>query len=175
MSNIVLIGFKACGKTSLGQQLALLHGCEWIDTDRELEAQYAQDSGQFLTCREIYRTIGAERFRDLEKRVLATVKITQPTVISTGGGVILQAENRLRLKEMGTVVYLCTPYAILLQRLKAGPALTVMSSDLDTEFASMFAEREPLYRMCADTIIDTAQRTIEEMVREPVFTALRHL
>lgn len=164
MSNLILIGFKHCGKTSVGQKLAQLKGLDFLDTDREIEAKYAQETGQTISCNKIYRTIGKEAFRNLEKNVIADLQGVYHTVIATGGGVIQQPENRTRLKQIGKVIYLSTPYETLLQRLKANEVPSFMQGDVDQEFAIMHTEREPLYSMTADEIIETENRTVDEIV-----------
>lgn len=164
MSNLILIGFKACGKTSVGERLARESGLAFIDTDRALEANYAEKTGQVLPCREIYTALGKIAFRALEKNVIADLAEVKNTVIATGGGVILQPENRERITQLGEVVYLSAAYETLLERIKVGPLPTFMTGDVDTEFAAIYAELEALYRMTADRIVDTEKRSVAEIV-----------
>lgn len=61
--NIVLMGSKGAGKSTLGAALAHLTGLEAIDTDRRIEAFYETETGKAATCRTIFQTGGEEKFR----------------------------------------------------------------------------------------------------------------
>lgn len=165
MSNLILIGFKACGKTSVGQHLAQKQACPFVDTDRVLEALYTKENGQILSCREIYTKIGKAAFRDLEKNAIQDLITVKNTVIATGGGIILATENRKLLRQLGQVIYLSVSYETLLKRIKTGPVPAFMTGDWDTEFAQIYEERESLYKMNADKIVNTESKTVEEIAQ----------
>lgn len=166
--SLILIGFKACGKTSVGRLLAEKCQAQFIDTDRVLEAYYGLDdeASKGMTCAQIYHALGAQRFRSLEKKVIAGLQLQENSIIATGGGVVLDPENRALLHQLGLVIYLSASYATLLLRLKAGPKPTFMQGDLDTEFQALYDSRETLYRKSADEVWDTENHSVIEIVEQ---------
>lgn len=171
--SLILIGLKACGKTSVGYLLAQKMGVEFVDTDRLLLARYHFMSDDLSSpcslpsCADIYRRIGEQAFRSLEKTVILDLQQTAadiPLVIATGGGVVLDPENRALLQQMGQVIYLSASYATLLSRLKANPLPAFMSGDLATELQALLTQRDPIYCEIADVILDTKQYAVTEVV-----------
>ena len=139
--NVVLIGFKSCGKSTVGQALARLGGQPFVDTDQMLEARFLATEGEACSCREIVTRHGAPTLRRLESEVLASLGDLRDSVIATGGGAVLAPANRALLRAAGLCVFLDTPLAELEQRLR----------DVDTplfaaqSLAATHAERLPLY------------------------------
>jgi shikimate kinase len=82
LSNIILCGYKSCGKTTLGKKISEKTGMHFIDTD-DLVAK---------NCRQLYLH-SVEAFREIEKEVIAALADFQNSVIATGGGSILAPEN----------------------------------------------------------------------------------
>lgn len=159
---LILIGFKACGKTSVGRALAQKIQTPFMDTDQLLEAQYAKETGQALDCPAIFREVGEQAFRALEKQVVASLATTGPAVIATGGGVVLEPENMRVLRRLGTVIYLSASYETLLHRLQAR-ALPAYLDDLETGFQKIFQHRQSLYRKLSDRILDVDQVSVVEI------------
>lgn len=118
MENILLIGFKASGKSSAGKALASLLGLPFIDTDTITERLYLERNGAALNCREIYSRLGADAMRALETEALREAASGPRAVIATGGGAILHQDNRHILKEAGFCVFLDTPLPLLEKRLE---------------------------------------------------------
>jgi shikimate kinase len=110
LNNLILIGFKAAGKTTLGQKVASALSRPFIDTDDLFEELPSI----------LYRKIGDELFRALEKKHLHTLQHLKGYVIATGGGTPLDSDNRAVLASLGTIVHLETPKEVILQRLGAG-------------------------------------------------------
>lgn len=139
--NVVLIGFKACGKSTVGEALARLGGRRFVDTDQLLEARFLATEGEALSCRDILTRHGAQTLRRLESEVLASLGELRDSVIATGGGAVLAPANRALLRAAGTCVFLDTPRAELEQRLR----------DVDTplfatqSLADVHTQRLPLY------------------------------
>src|SRR5262249_56627580 len=96
---LALVGLPGSGKSTVGRQLARRLGLEFTDSDHVIE--------QRLGCsiRSFFEREGEEAFRDIEEEVIAQL-CRQGGVLATGGGVVLRAVNRQRLREAGTVVYL---------------------------------------------------------------------
>ena len=86
--SIVLAGIKHCGKSTLGALLARRYGVAFIDTDRELEERFRAESGRALATREIFRELGAEKFRKFEATVIGALakKAAEPRIVARSDG-----------------------------------------------------------------------------------------
>src|SRR5262249_46370011 len=133
----------------------------WRDSDAELEMRWRRP------ILDIFAQDGEAAFRDLEARMLLDLCSLPNHVIATGGGVVLREDNRRRLRQAGLVVWLSGDPACLWRRLQADtaagrprPALTVGGA---AEVEQLLQARDPLYRACADFIVDTAARSPEEV------------
>jgi shikimate kinase len=168
MPRITLIGYRGTGKSTVAALLGEILGCGWCDADLVLEEKI----GCSITS--LVRARGEPVFRDEEAIVLAELLGRFPGVLSTGGGAVLRAENREAIRESGRpVVWLTAPAEVVRQRLAADPttadrrpALAVQPpggasahGDPLDEVATALAEREPLYRACADFQVDTSIAT----------------
>ena len=158
-----MIGYRGTGKSTVGRILAERLGRPFFDADRELEKRLG------LTVSAVFRTVGEQAFRDWEERILEELLVEPDAIVATGGGVVLREANRLRLRAFGTVVWLMADAPILARRLLVDegsgavrPALTPMGT-LDEIVAVLF-ERTPLYRAVAHAVVDTSQRTPENVV-----------
>ena len=102
MKNIILIGFMACGKSSVGRRLSQALGMEFLDTDELIE----QKEG--TTVSDIFATHGEAAFRVMETECLKDLldREESPFVLSVGGGLPIREENRELLSQLGKVVYL---------------------------------------------------------------------
>ncbi|NDJ56662.1 shikimate kinase AroL [Enterobacteriaceae bacterium 4M9] len=157
---LFLVGARGCGKTTSGQALSVALGLRFIDTDRWLQHEAGMSVAQ------IVEREGWAGFRTLESQALHAV--TAPdTVIATGGGMVLAAENRRFMREHGTVIYLCAPAQELARRLEAFPEEglrpTLTGRAISDEVAQVLAERDALYRDAAHIIVD-ASRPPEQVV-----------
>jgi shikimate kinase len=157
---LILIGYRGCGKTTVGERLAERLGWEFVDTDRLVE-QAAQQ-----TIRQIFEQQGEAAFRTLESDALAQAVSRPRCVISVGGGALLSDDNRRRLRDAGTCVWLTASPDELARRTSddpqsaaTRPALT--DADARAEVRALLAQREPLYRELAEHTIDTEGRTPE--------------
>ena len=148
MKNILLIGFKASGKSTLGSLLASLLGKSFVDTDNLIKAAYTEKTGQHLSCRAIFNTLGEAGFRALENQVIETLQQAENTVIATGGGLAANAQNIPALKKCGQVVFIDAEFPVIEKRL-AGVNSPLFSQ---TTCAELFAERRPKYREAADIV-----------------------
>jgi shikimate kinase len=143
--------------------LAGLLAWNWVDADAVLE----QRAGR--TIREIFAAGSEAAFRDLESAVLADVCGQARAVVATGGGVVLRAENRARLRQAGRCVWLTADAPTLWQRLQADATTADRRPNLTigglTEVEELLRQREPLYRECAGLTVDTARHTPDETAR----------
>lgn len=163
LKQIILIGYRATGKTSVGRRLAAQLGLSFLDMDSELEKRCGQSIATLVAAR------GWPYFRALEKALLTELTDGHERVISTGGGAILHQEIWPRLKESSLVIWLMADQQTICQRLLGDtqtgsqrPALT--SSDTIAEIASVLQEREPLYRAGCHFSVDTGALGIDDIV-----------
>jgi shikimate kinase len=151
--NIYLIGYRCCGKTSVGKKLSQLSGKPFIDTD-ELIVQRAG-----LPIKDMVSLKGWDAFRELEKKVLEETVLIDNHIIATGGGIILNPDNIRNMKKAGCVIWLKAEPATIRTRMTKDirtedqrPGLTA-SGSLD-EIEPVLSERTPLYASAADMILD---------------------
>ncbi|MDD7984555.1 shikimate kinase [Lentisphaera marina] len=156
--NIILIGFMASGKSSLGRYMATRTKREVIDLDHEIE-QRAQ-----MTIPKIFETVGEKAFRDLESYVTKLCKNYHNTIIATGGGCVLRAENRKALKEAGLVVWLNTsPENVQKFTAKRSNRPLLKGDKSLEEISTMMKSRERFYQESSHLKIDVYEHNLEEI------------
>ncbi len=160
---IILTGYRATGKTSVGKNLARHLGFVFLDTD----ALIVEQTGQ--TIKEIVAQRGWAYFRTLEKDLLESLIERTGIVIATGGGAITHREVWHRLMDSGLTVWLTADPHTIRQRLAQDensaaqrPALT--DHTVDDEIKTVLQEREPLYRLGSHLAIDTGSLDINKIV-----------
>lgn len=148
MTNIILIGMRGSGKSSLGKIVAELAKMDFMDTDQLIEAKANK------SIPEIVGQHGWDHFRKLEAEVIQELN-PQNSVISTGGGVILNPQNTIKLKQLGTVVYLEATPEVLAERTKNSDRPVLKEGlTLEQELAQLLEERQNLYHQAADITIN---------------------
>lgn len=158
MSNIILIGMPASGKSTAGVLLAKAVGYGFIDTDLLI-----QNEQKALLCDIIARE-GAEKFIAIEEGVNAELW-AERCVIATGGSVVYGERAMRHLKELGTVVYLQLSEKTLEKRLKNIFRRGVVMRRAGETVADLYAERVPLYEKYADVTVNCEGMGVEETVR----------
>ncbi len=146
------------GKTTVGRKLAELMKADFIDTDQLLEKRTG------VTIAHIFEIEGEQGFRDRESRLFEEVSNENNAVVSTGGGLVLNPDNRARMEQSGEVVYLRADIEILWQRLKNCHTRPLLQSpDPRSRIEELIVERDPLYSEVADHIVkvtsDSARKT----------------
>lgn len=165
-NKIVIIGYRATGKSSVSALLGERLGLPVVDTDAEVE----RTAGK--TIAEIFAGEGEPAFRDKEAAaVAATIARAEPLVISTGGGAILREESRRLLRGSGRVFWLTASRETIYYRMHSDatnsdrrPPLTDLSPLLEIESVLNF--RNPIYQETAHYKIDTENKTIDRIVDE---------
>ena len=136
---IFLVGFMACGKTTVGPLLAEKLNRPFIDLDVLIEAQAG------CTIFEMILQHGEAPFRALEADTLLRVAEGQPLIIAPGGGAITNASNRALMKKYGLTLWLDTPFEICWQRIMSDGATRPLAPDEKTA-RERYASRLPLYQ-----------------------------
>ena len=158
-SNIVLSGFMASGKTTVGTILAKSTGMPLVDTDDVIE----QEVGQAVT--EIFANDGETRFRELERRVVAVESAREGIVLAVGGGAVLDERNVTELKKRGILYFLDVTAGEVASRVgedSSRPLLPGDSSDIE----SLMRERARTYRDTADVVVPTSGRDPRDVAGE---------
>ena len=153
--NIVLIGYRGTGKSTVGKILAKRLGRIVVSTDAEVVRQAG------CPIPDIVKEHGWEHFRDLESAVCEQVGAQDHLIIDTGGGAMLRSQNLQALKRQGTVVWLTASVSTIAHRIGSGtqrPSLTGTQSFVE-EIEAVLAERRPLYQAAADHVIETDRRS----------------
>lgn len=163
--NLVLIGYRGTGKSSLAQMLAARLGWKWVDTDALVEAQAG------CSIAEIFARQGEPAFRDLESAALARLAASDRTVVATGGGIVLREANRSVLRALGPVVWLMATPQTILARLAQDPTTRDRRPNLTplggaAEIEQLLAARRPLYGELARFAVDTDERTPGQLADE---------
>jgi shikimate kinase len=163
--NLVLIGYRATGKTSVGAWLAQILGRPFVDLDQVL----VQEAGKSIA--EIVAQGGWEDFRRREKELVARYGPAQGLVLATGGGVVLDFENVQTLRQNGLVIWLTAGPGTIQARLAADqpqkesrPSLT--GDDTIQEVAEVLKSRQHLYLAAAQMVIDTANMSVTQVVEQ---------
>ncbi|HMX16232.1 MAG TPA: shikimate kinase [Rhodocyclaceae bacterium] len=147
--NIFLVGMMGAGKTTIGRQLARRLNKRFVDCDHEIEARTG------VKVPVIFEIEGEAGFRQREAQIIESLTRETDLILATGGGAVLDPQNRRHLKERGIVFYLRVPPRILYERTRHDrnrPLLQV--PDPLGRLESLHADRDPLYRDVADLVID---------------------
>lgn len=163
--NIYLVGLMGAGKTTVGRQLAKRLGRPFYDSDHEIVARTG------VPIPTIFEIEGEDGFRWREAQAILELSETPNIVLATGGGVVLNPDNRRRLHDTGWVVYLNVPPAMLYERTRHDrnrPLLQV--ADPLARLEELHAARDPLYREAAHFVVDgshlVASGVVHYLLRE---------
>ena len=158
--NIVLVGFMGSGKSTVGRELHQRLGYPLVDMDQVIE----QRAGKPITA--IFAEDGEEKFRDMETLLLKELHDPSASrrIISTGGGVIGREANRALLRQLGYVVWLHAPTAVILDRTaKNRDRPLLQTEDPAVRVEALLTERKPLYAEVAHLKVDTAGLDCREL------------
>jgi shikimate kinase len=156
--NIVLIGLKSCGKTSVGKALAAKLAKNFIDTDEFLLERHGKSN---QSIRDIFQQEGEEHFRNLEKKVVATISSFNNAIVATGGGSIIEEENVKNLKKKGHLIYLDLSFEAWKSRIEQQPLPIFLRGK---NLADHYTMRKLFYQKIADVMISVDQYSIRDIV-----------
>ena len=160
--SIFLIGPMGAGKTTIGRRLAQALRWAFFDSDQEIE----QHAGATIPL--IFELEGETGFRIREKAVITELTQHPTIVLATGGGAILDPDNRRCLAGRGFVVYLYASVDEQLRRTRHDNHRPLLqTADPGARLEALFAVRDPLYRDTADLIITSdgqAPRVIAQRI-----------
>lgn len=147
------------GKTSVGRILAKRLHKTFLDSDHEIEHR----TGVRIPI--IFEIEGEAGFRRREASVIQELVQQQDIVLATGGGAVLDPENRTALRATGTVIYLCAaPSELYLRTRHDRNRPLLRTADPLTKLEELHRLRDPLYRECAHLVVDTGSQAIRSLV-----------
>ena len=162
---LLLIGYRGTGKTTVAKLLAKETASTWMDTDDEI----IRVAG--CSIETIFKQEGEEGFRDRETSALRSVLKNSHPIIACGGGIVVRDENRQLLRAAGITVLLKATAKTLVTRLERDHRTAVQRPPLTNlppqkEIETIIAERMAIYQQCAKLIIDTENKTAEQVAKE---------
>ena len=166
--HIIITGFMGAGKSTVSEMLAQRLHMPLMDTDLQIETE------QGRPVRQIFDERGEAWFRLLESGLLERLaKSSEKMVVSTGGGLPIQPQNRELLAKAGIVIYLQVSAREVLRRLDGDTSRPLLASgDKQARVQDLLAKREPVYQSTADMIIETDGMSPEQIV-ERIIEQLR--
>lgn len=155
---VTLVGLMGSGKTTVGRKLAETLGYAFIDTDEQIE----KNTGKKIS--KIFEESGEQAFRQLETQFISSLTEAKSLVIASGGGAVLDPQNRHVFKALGYTIYLKATPRELYQRIKNDTSRPLLqkAADPKAEMARLLAERERFYKE-ADIVVDTEDLSVEEV------------
>jgi shikimate kinase len=165
--NVFLIGPMGSGKSAVGRQLARLLRFTFHDSDADIEAKTGVDIAF------IFEKEGETGFRLREKESIERLTRLDDVVLATGGGAVIDADNRRVLAERGAVVYLQTSIDQQLERTRHGRHRPLLNdTDPEQKLKELMLRRAVLYAQIADLTVSTDGRRVQ-LVAEEIYHALR--
>ena len=158
--NIFLIGMMGAGKSSVGSLLADDLKYEFVDLDKAIERQFGK------SINAIFKRYGEGYFREIEQKKLFEHKYTDMKIVSTGGGIVLDQENREFLSQENTY-FLDASTTILWERASRKKYKRPLLEGLTLNaFDGLYNSRRSLYSSCSKTVINTENKSIALIVEE---------
>ncbi len=156
--SVVLIGFKGCGKSTIGPLLAQKMGRPFQDLDHVMERRWFEETGEALDFREIFRKKGETSFRAMEHALLRERLGGEELVLALGGGTPM-SPGADSLLFPHCVVYLRVPEDDIVARVRAAgwPAYLENEAEPERALRSLFKKRAPRYEELADVVVENTR------------------
>lgn len=163
--NIIFIGYRAVGKSTIGAQVAQRLRRRFVDLDAVIEAEAGE------TIATLVQREGWPKFRRWEKEIVRRYAAERGLVLATGGGVVLDPDNIALLRASGKLIWLKASPATIRWRLQQHPTEVAARPGLTAqgtlaEIDEVLAAREPLYQAAATVILTVDQATPEALVQQ---------
>jgi len=156
-NKIFLIGFMGSGKTEVGHKLSEIIGWPLVDTDEMIETVFQK------SIPEIFENEGEKGFRQKEKKILKEVLNEDHLIISGGGGIILDSQNRNLIKNSSIPVWLVANFETTYERTKESNRPLLKKENPKKEIKELFDARKYLYAQTSELVISTDHKTIEKI------------
>jgi shikimate kinase len=161
--NLVLIGYRGSGKSTVGRRLAVRLKMKFVDTDNLIEER------QGIPIADIVKSRGWGHFRKLEASMIKEISNGDHLVIAPGGGAVLDADNVSVLRKNGVIIWLKADKQTLLKRMNQDPGTNARRPTLTgrgtlEELQEVMSLREPFYEKTSQIQIDTSTLDVEAVV-----------
>lgn len=167
--NIFLIGFMGVGKSTVSDYLSKILASPQVEMDQVIVKK------EQMSINKIFEEYGEEYFRNCETNLLIELQKRNNQIVSCGGGVAMREINVQEMKKNGRVVLLTASPETILERVKDSDERPLLRGRKNTEYISELMEiRRPKYRAAADVIVDTDNKSVEEIAEE-IVAKLTHL
>ncbi len=165
--NIFLVGPMGSGKTAVGRHLARLFRFTFLDSDADIEAKTGVDISF------IFEKEGEAGFRVRERESIERLTRLESIVLATGGGAVIEPDNRRVLAERGVVIYLETSIDQQLERTRHARHRPLLNdTDPEEKLKELMQWRAALYAEIADFTVSTDGRRVQ-LVAEEILHELR--
>lgn len=148
--HVFLVGMPGSGKSSLGKRTAKRMNIPYIDTDNILSEQAGG------TVYEIFGKYGEQAFRNAETNLLIHLVDGEPSIISTGGGMVLRKMNCDIMRNSGIIVLVDRPIEQILSDIKLDRRPMLAQKGM-SGVVDLYKERMPIYRTLADAVLDNSK------------------
>jgi shikimate kinase len=157
--NLVLVGMMGSGKTTVGRALAKHLGKVFVDSDEEIIKRTG------VTIPHIFDIEGEAGFRQREATTLRELVGRDNTVLATGGGAVLEEQNRAMLRQNGIVIYLKASVHDLWQRTRHDRNRPLLQTDNPhAKLTELFQLRDPLYRQMSDIVVQSGKQNAHALM-----------
>jgi shikimate kinase len=164
LANIILIGMPFSGKSTIAKYLSEKLSWTYVDTDQLVEENYLLSTQSLLNCSQIVQKHGESYFRSLENRAIRQINPLIQSIISTGGGCIMEQMNGNILRELGEVYYLNTTAHVLWKRMVGTELPSFWDEENPKDFlTSLLKIRTSHYEKTAHQIIDAEDKKYTEI------------
>jgi shikimate kinase len=157
--NLILVGMMGSGKTTMGRSLAKHLGKTFVDSDEEIINRTG------VTVPHIFDIEGEAGFRLRETAAIRDIVGRDNMVLATGGGAVIEEQNRTMLQQNGIVIYLKASVYDLWQRTRHDrnrPLLQI--NDPHAKLTELFNQRDPLYRQVSDIVVQSGKQSVHALM-----------
>ena len=163
--NLVLIGYRAAGKTTVGRRLSAYLRRVFVDSDDMIEKHKGTPIGDIVRCH------GWDYFRAIEREIISEVSNYDNLIVSAGGGVVIDPENVKVLKRNGLIIWLKADVEVLLERMVRDLRSAIERPSLTgrgtlKEFKEVLVQRGPLYERASEVQVDTSLLDVDGVVNQ---------
>jgi shikimate kinase len=157
--NLILVGMMGSGKTTMGRFLAKHLGKTFVDSDEEIIKRTG------VTIPHIFDVEGEAGFRQREATALRELLRRDNMVLATGGGAVLDEQNRAMLQQSGIVIYLKASVHDLWQRTRHDRNRPLLQTDdPHAKLTELFQSRDPLYRQVSDIVVQSGKQNAHTLM-----------
>lgn len=157
--NLILVGMMGSGKTTMGRALAKHLGKVFVDSDEEIIKRTG------VTVPHIFDVEGEAGFRLRETSAIRDLAGRDNMVLATGGGAVLEEQNRVMLQQNGIVIYLKANVHDLWQRTRHDRNRPLLQTkDPYAKLTELFKQRDPLYQQVSDIVVQSSKQSVHTLM-----------